>query len=181
MIYFNILFLGDIMKVVVDASNVAYHVKNENGQPQMSNILAVVKALEEGEDEFVIIADASLRHDIDEKDKFLRLLESENVEEVPAGNDADHFILDIATRERAKILSNDKFRDYAAEFRNISSMRIPFIIDNGRLTFGKPKKAKKDKNILQHICDEIIKELNFKKWEIYTGKRRIRNFPIKHC
>ena len=29
---------------------------------------------------------------------------------------------------------------YAAEFRNIASMRIPFIIDNGRLTFGKPKK-----------------------------------------
>ena len=54
------------MKVVVDASNVAHHVKNENRQPQMSNILAAVKALEESEDEFVIIADASLRHDIDD-------------------------------------------------------------------------------------------------------------------
>jgi len=166
------------MKVVVDASNVAHHVKNENGQPKMSNILAAVKALEESEDEFVIIADASLRHDIDDKEKFLKLLESENVEEVPAGNDADHFILDIATREKAKILSNDKFRDYAAEFRNISSMRIPFIIDNGRLTFGKPKKPKKDKNILQHICDEIIKELNFKKWEIYTGKEGLEISPL---
>ena len=86
------------MKVVVDASNIAYHVKNENGQPQMSNILAAVKALEESEDEFVIIADASLRHDIDDKETYLRLLESENVEEVPAGNDADHFILDIGRR-----------------------------------------------------------------------------------
>ena len=93
------------MKVVVDASNVAHHVKNENGQPKMSNILAAVKALEESEDEFVIIADASLRHDIDDRERFERLLESENVEEVPAGNDADHFILDIATREKAKILS----------------------------------------------------------------------------
>jgi hypothetical protein len=35
-------------------------------------------------------------------------LESENVEEVPAGNDADHFILDIATREKAKILSKNR-------------------------------------------------------------------------
>ena len=34
------------MKVVVDASNVAFNVKNEMGQPQMSNILAAVKALE---------------------------------------------------------------------------------------------------------------------------------------
>ena len=40
------------MKVVVDASNVAHHVKNENSQPQMANILAAVKALEESEDEF---------------------------------------------------------------------------------------------------------------------------------
>ena len=80
------------MKVVVDASNVAHHVKNDNSQPQMVNILAAVKALEESEDEFVIIADASLRHEIDNKDAFLKLLESDNVEEVPAGNDSDHFI-----------------------------------------------------------------------------------------
>lgn len=64
--------------------------------------MAAVKALEESGDEFVIIADASLRHDIDDKVKFEKLLESDNVEEVPAGNDADHFILDIATREKPK-------------------------------------------------------------------------------
>ena len=45
------------MKVVVDASNVAHHVKNENSEPQITNILAAVKALEESGDEFVIIAD----------------------------------------------------------------------------------------------------------------------------
>ena len=173
-----IIFLGDIMKVVVDASNVAHYVKNQKGQPKIANILAAVKALEESEDEFVIIADASLRHDIDDKDRFLKLLESDNVEEVPAGNDADHFILEIATNEKAKVLSNDKFRDYAAEFRNIASMRIPFVIEKGRLTFGKPKKPKKDKNILQKICDEIIKELNFKKWEIYTGKEGLEISPL---
>ena len=166
------------MKVVVDASNVAHHVKNENSEPQITNILAAVKALEESGDEFVIIADASLRHDIDDKVKFEKLLESDNVEEVPAGNDADHFILDIATREKAKILSNDKFRDYAAEFRNVSSMRIPFTISENRLTFGRPKKPKKDKNILQHVCDEIIKELKFKRWEIYEGKEGLEISPL---
>ena len=51
--------IGGIMKVVVDASNVAHHVKNENSQPQMVNILAAVKALEESEDEWhKIIADS---------------------------------------------------------------------------------------------------------------------------
>ena len=166
------------MKVVVDASNVAHYVKNENSKPQIANILAAVKALEESEDEFVIIADASLRHEIDDKEEFEKLLQSENVEEVSPGNDADHFILDIATREKAKVLSNDKFRDYAAEFRNISSMRIPFVIENGRLTFGRPKKPKRDKNILQHISDEIIKELKFKRWEVYTGKEGLEISPL---
>ena len=75
------------MKVVVDASNVAYHVKNENGEPKLANILAAVKALEESEDEFVIIADASLRHDIDDKEKFLKLLESEKKQLLESKNE----------------------------------------------------------------------------------------------
>ena len=99
------------MKVVIDASNVAFFNKNEEGKPQFSNLMAAVNALEEGGDEFVIIADASLRHEIDDKESFLKLLENENVEEVPAGNDADHFIIELANNENAKILSNDKYRD----------------------------------------------------------------------
>ena len=87
-------------------------------------------------------------------------------------------ILDIVTSEKIKILSNDKFRGYAAEFRNFFSYRIPFVIENGRLTFGKPNRPKKDKNILQHICEEIIKELNFNKWEIYTGKKGLEISPL---
>lgn len=166
------------MKIVIDASNVAYFSKNNNNQPQMSNILAAVRALEESEDEFVIIADASLRHEIDDKVKFEELLNNDNVEEVPPGNDADHFILDIAEKENAKVLSNDKFRDYADEFRNINSMRIPFVIENNRLTIGKSSKYKRDKNILQNISDEIIKELTFKRWEVYEGKEGLEISPL---
>ena len=166
------------MKVVVDASNVAHHIKSEDSKPQMANILAAVKALEESEDEFVIIADASLRHEIDNKEEFDKLLENDNVEEVPPGNDADHFILDIAYSEKAKILSNDKFRNYADEFKNINSFRIPFTIKNGRLFFGKSNKPKRNKNILQDISDEIIKQLNFRKWEVYTGKEGLEISPL---
>lgn len=166
------------MKVVIDASNVAHFSQNNISKPLMSNILAAVNALEESGDEFVIISDASLRHKIDDKETFEKLLESDNVEEVPSGNDADHFILDIATKENAKILSNDKFRDYADEFRNIKSMVIPFTIENDRLTLGKSGKPKKDKNILQHISDEIIKQLTFKRWEVYTGKEGIEISPL---
>ena len=166
------------MKVVIDASNVAHYGKNNIHKPLISNIFAAVKALEESGDEFVIIADASLRHKIDDKDTFERLLESDNVDEVPAGNDADHFILEMATKENAKILSNDKFRNYADEFRNIKTMVIPFTIENNRLTLGKSGKPKKDRNILQHIADDIIKKLTFKRWEVYTGKEGIEISPL---
>lgn len=166
------------MKVVIDASNVAHANKKEGSKPLMSNILAAVKALEESGDEFVIIADASLRHEIDDKEKYEKLLESDNVEEAPAGMDADHFILELASNENARILSNDKFRDYADEFTNINAIRLPFVIENGRLSIGKAKRPKRDKNILQHISDEIIKELNFKKWEVYEGKEGLEISPL---
>lgn len=166
------------MKIIVDASNVAYFSNNENHIPKMSNIWAAIKALEESGDEFVIIADASLRHEIDDKEGFIGLLDSDNVEEVPAGNDADHFILEIANNENAKILSNDKFRNYADEFRNVGSIVIPFTIENDRLTFGKPNRPKRDKKILQNISDEIIKQLTFKKWEVYTDKSGFEISPL---
>ncbi|MCQ2973046.1 MAG: Zc3h12a-like ribonuclease [archaeon] len=166
------------MKVVIDASNVAFYSKDNDGKAKFSNIMAAVKALEESEDEFVIIADASLRHEIDDKESFLKLLENDNVEEVPPGNDADYFIIELANNVNAKILSNDKYRDYAAEFRNINSMRIPFSFEGNRLRLGNPKKPKKNKKILQNISDEIIKALNFRRWEVYEGKEGIELSPL---
>lgn len=166
------------MKVVIDGSNVAHYKKNKDSQPQLSNILKVVKALEKRGDEFVIIADASLRHEIDDKEKYEKLLGSENVEQVPAGNNADHFIVELADSENAKILSNDKFRDFSDEFKDIKNMRIPFAFEGDNVTFGATKRPKRDKNILQHVSDEIIKELNFKRWEVYTGKEGSEISPL---
>ena len=158
------------MKVIVDASNVAHYKKNEDSEPMLSNILAAVKTLEEKKDDFVLIADASLRYDIDEKDKYQKLLDDESIEEVPSGNNADHFICKIADEENAKILSNDKFRDFKDEFQNISSMRMPFTFDGDKLVIGKAKQPKKDKHILQNICEDILNQFDKKRWEVYTGK-----------
>ncbi|MDL2246862.1 Zc3h12a-like ribonuclease [Methanobrevibacter sp. OttesenSCG-928-K11] len=166
------------MKVIIDGSNVAHYKKNKDSKPQLSNILAAVDALEKRGDEFVIIVDASLRHEIDEKDEFKKLLDSENVEQVPSGNNADHFIFELAEKEKAKILSNDKFRDFSDEFKDINSMRIPFGFDGSKITIGKNKKPKKNKRILQNICDEIIKQLEFKRWDVYTKKEELEISPL---
>lgn len=172
------------MKVVMDASSVAHFNKNKYSQPQLSNILAAVKALEESDDEFVIIADSKLRSEIDEKGEYEKLLKSDNVEEIAPDKDVHHFILELAAKEKAKILSNANFVNYADEFKNVNAMKIPFTIEKGRLSFGKHNNSKKDKNILKHISDEIIKQLTFKRWDVYTGKEGIEISPLniaKQC
>jgi len=166
------------VKVIIDGSNVAHYKKNKDHEPQLSNILAAVDMLEKKGDEFVVIVDASLRHDIDNKEEFKELLENENVEQVESGNNADHFIVELAEKENAKILSNDKFRDFSDEFKDLQSRRIPFAFDGDKISLGKSKKPKKDKNLLQHICNEIIKELNFKKWNVYTNKEGVEVSPL---
>ncbi|OWT32604.1 Zc3h12a-like ribonuclease [Methanobrevibacter sp. 87.7] len=166
------------MKVIVDASNVAHFKKDENSKPMLNNILAAVESLEAKGDEFVVIADASLAHDIDNPEEYNKLVADELIEEVPSGNNADHFILKLAEEENAKVLSNDKFRDFKDEFFNIDSIRIPFSFDGSRLVMGHSKKPKKDKNILQHICDDILDQFEAKRWDTYREKEGIELTPL---
>jgi len=166
------------LKVVIDASNVAHFGKKDDSNPKLSNILSAVKALENRGDDFVIISDASLKHGIDDKKKYARLVEEEAIEEVPAGNNADHFILDLAEEENAKILSNDLFRDFNDEFKDIQSRRIPFSFNGDEIVIGEAKKPKKDKNILQHISEDVLMAIEHKRWEIYNGKEGIEFSPL---
>ena len=158
------------MRYIIDAANVANYKKGQNGKARLSNIIAAIKALEKGNHEFLIIADASLRHSIDQKEQYEKLVEDGIIDEVPVGQIADHFILETAEQEKAKILSNDKYRDFADEFQDIKNMRMPFTIKGDKLTFGKPKKPKKVKNLLQNVSDEILNEIERKRWEVYTEK-----------
>jgi len=171
-------YLGDNLKVIIDASNVAHYQKGQNSKAKLSNIIAAVKALEKGNHDFLIIADASLRHNIDDKETYVKLVEDEIIDEVPVGTIADHYILELADEENAKILSNDKFRDFASEFPDVNSMRISFSINNNVLTMGKTKKPKKVKNLLQNICDETLNELERKRWVVYKGKETTKFTPL---
>lgn len=166
------------MKVVIDASNVAHSGKEKNSSPKLQNILSAVKALEDKENDFVIMADASLKHEIDDKEKYLHLVEEEAIEEVPSGNNADHFILELAEEENAKILSNDLFREFNDEFKDIQSRRLPFSFNGENIKIGQAKKPKKDKNILQHICEDILVAIENKRWEIYKEKEGIEFSPL---
>jgi hypothetical protein len=159
------------LKVIVDASNVAHFGKGKDGQPSLDNILKAIEALKGLGYEPFAVADAPLRHEIDKKEEFNKLLEEEKIQQVPSGTTADHFILKIAYDEDAKILSNDVFREYNDEFKDIASKRIPYSIKDGEISIGSSSKPKKVKNILQKICTQALSAFEKKGLDAYKVKK----------
>lgn len=160
------------MKVIVDASNVAHFGKDKEGsKPRLDNLLKSVEALEKLGYEPFPIADASLRHEIDEKEKFNAMLDEGKVEQVPSGTTADQFILKIAYEEDCKILSNDNFREFKDEFHDINNKRIPFTFIDDAISIGSSSKPKKVKNILQKICTQMLNDFEKKGLESYQLKK----------
>jgi hypothetical protein len=166
------------LKVIIDASNVACFGSKDGSEAKLDYILSAVNALEKNSDDFVIIADASLRYKIDDKTKYMELVDKNFIEEVEAGNNADHFILNIAEEEKAKILSNDLFRDFADEFHDIQHMRMPFSFENGQIIFKKSKAPKKVKNLLQKLCDDLLVKIEDHRLDTYNGKKGFEFSPL---
>lgn len=159
------------MRVIIDASNVAHSIKGEDDKPRLENILKAAEELRKLGYEPIIIADASLKHEIDDKEEFKKYLEKGEFKQVPSGTNADHFILKLAEEEDAKILSNDAFKEYSDEFQDISSRRIPYNFKEDKIVIGRPSKPKRVKNILQKICAEILTEFERKGFDYYKVKR----------
>ncbi len=159
------------MKVIVDASNVAHYGRAKDGKPRLDNILKAAEALKKLGYDPVLIADASLRHEIDFKEDFNQHLDKDQIKQVPSGTTADHYILKIADDEDAKILSNDVFREYNDEFQDISSRRIPYSFKDDEINIGSSSKPKKVKNILQKICSHILSEFESKGYDAYKLKK----------
>lgn len=123
----------DARRVLVDASNVAH--ATEGGEARLANIkLVQAKLLDEGFDPLVV-ADAALRHQIDDKQAYEAMIEGGQVHQAPAGTDADFFILSFAREMKARILTNDRFRDRAEEFAEERERIIRFMIVDGEVVF----------------------------------------------
>ena len=63
--------------------------------------------------DYIIFADASLAHNINNRKVYNQLLNSGYVSQIPAGTAADFFIIDFFKRQPDKtlIISNDQFKD----------------------------------------------------------------------
>lgn len=114
--------------VLVDGSNVAH--STEGAKPMVANLLAVRDKLKEEGFDPVIMADAALRHQIDDPKVYEDMIESGSVRQAPAGTDADYFILTFARELDADIVSNDRFRDRIKQFPEARDRVIRFMIVN---------------------------------------------------
>lgn len=128
-------------KALVDGSNVAH--SSEGGEGRLRNIELVVAKLEEEGFDPIVVADAALRHQIDETAKYEALIEQGEIRQAPAGTDADYFILSFARELDANIVSNDRFRDRQDSFPDARDRMIRYMIVEDEVVFEKRNRRRK--------------------------------------
>jgi hypothetical protein len=126
--------------VIIDGSNVAHAGSGE--QASLRSITLICDKLREEGFEPVIVADAALRHQIDDKVAYEELVTGGNIKQAPAGTDADYFILSFARGLAASIVSNDRFRDNAKSFPEARERVIRFMIVNDEVVFERRTKRR---------------------------------------
>ena len=85
------------------------------------------KLTEEGY-EPLVVADAALRHQVDDAEAYERLVATCTVHQAPAGTDADYFILSFARELDAVVVSNDRFRDRIRSFPEVRDRIVRYMI-----------------------------------------------------
>jgi hypothetical protein len=121
------------LRVVVDGSNLATEGRVAPSLTQLDE--AVVAFNEENPSaEIIVVADATFEHraDTNERSRFNEAVLAGEIVTPPAGavGRGDAFILKIADRIDAVVLSNDSFQEFQDEY--------PWLFDVGRLVGGKP-------------------------------------------
>ena len=119
--------------VLVDGSNVAH--SSEGEQPSLADIIAVCDKLRAEGYEPVVVVDAALRHQIDNRSAYERLVDEGHIRQAPAGTDADYFILSFARELEVSIVSNDRFRDRQKAFPEAARRLIRYMVVKGEVVF----------------------------------------------
>ena len=118
-------------RVLVDASNVARYQKNKHGRGILKNLLSMRDELRRlGCWPIILVADASLRHNIDEGKKFAQMLERGEVIQSDKGVEADEILAREARTSGASVVTNDAkfFHKVSPDFE---PPRITFRIFDG--------------------------------------------------
>jgi hypothetical protein len=117
--------------VLVDGSNVAH--SSEGDQGLLTNITLVCDKLREEGYEPLVLVDAALRHQIDDRAGYERMVDAGAIRQAPAGTDADYFILSFARELDTAIVSNDRFRDRQKAFPDAAGRLIRYMVVKGEV------------------------------------------------
>jgi hypothetical protein len=126
--------------VIIDGSNVAHAGDGDRASLRAINLVRE-KLVEEGYDP-VVVVDAALRHQIDDRRGFEEMVDGGNIKQAPAGTDADYFILSFARELDASVVSNDRFRDREKAFPEALERVIRFMIVNDEVVFERRVKRR---------------------------------------
>jgi hypothetical protein len=119
--------------VVVDGSNLATEGRSMPSLKQLSEAVEAYMA-EHPTDVITVVVDATFGHRIDASEipEFDAAVENNEIVSPPAGaiGRGDAFVLTIANKANAVILSNDSFQEFHPDYQ--------WLFDEGRLVGGKP-------------------------------------------
>ena len=125
--------LADAHHVVVDGSNLATEGRSSPSLKQLDEAVRAY-ASEDPDANIIVVVDATFEHRVSEaeRDEVRTAMLNGEVISPPAGaiGRGDAFVLRIAERTGATVLSNDSFQEFHGEH--------PWLFDEGRLIGGKP-------------------------------------------
>jgi Zc3h12a-like Ribonuclease NYN domain len=125
--------LADTHHVVVDGSNLATEGRTFPSLEQLDEAVRAY-ASEDPDASIIVVVDATFEHRVGdaERDEVREAMLNGEVISPPAGaiGRGDAFVLRIAERTGATVLSNDSFQEFHGEH--------PWLFDDGRLIGGKP-------------------------------------------
>jgi len=119
--------------LLVDLTNILNLDKNGNGDIQVKNIIKVHDTVVALGYTPKMWADASMRHHVDDKKLYEKLLDKGIVKQSPAGNKADIVVLKLAKKHSCKFLANDLYKEYRNDYGRdwVKKNRVTCIYDEG--------------------------------------------------
>ena len=140
--YFEVSHISNSI-IYMDGSNVAYNSANrgDKNKPKISNIMLMAEELIKLRfKEIRVIADASLRHNLEDKQNLDDLKKIVKYMEAPANTTADEFLIENLKKDKCFLISNDTFKDWKIKdswvAESMDKLRVPFMIDNGKVTLS---------------------------------------------
>jgi hypothetical protein len=81
-----------------------------------------------------------LRHKLEDKEELGNLKKIVKYMESPANTSADEFLMESLKKLKCHLISNDTYREWKIKdvwvAENIDKLRIPFMIDSGKVTLS---------------------------------------------